>query len=47
MSPLLIAVDPDAPLRAVSSTVLARVLVWLFVLLLSWRATDGGEPEAT
>lgn len=47
MSPLLVAVGADAPARIAPSTVLARVLVWLFVLLLCWRAPDGDEPEAT
>jgi hypothetical protein len=46
MSPLLVAPATEAPLRIAPSTVLARLLVWLFVLLLSWRASDGDEPEA-
>ena len=46
MSPLLVAVGADAPARIAPSTVLARVLVWLFVLLLCWRAPDGDELEA-
>jgi len=46
MSPLLLAAGTEVPPRIAPSTVLARLLVWLFVLLLCWRAPDGDEPEA-
>lgn len=46
MSPLLAAAGAEAPPRVAPSAVLARLLVWLFVLLLCWRAPDADEPEA-
>lgn len=46
MSPPVVAVGPAARPRVAPSTMLVRLLVWLFVALLCWRAPDGDEPEA-
>lgn len=43
MSPLLATAGTEATARVAPSTVLARLLVWVFVLLLCWRAPDGDE----